>query len=206
MATATPTWTDNVSIVAARNLSRGSTYRATFDWRSKIGGRLLVRMGRQGTTALTNGVNVIVRPTYNNDGTIHPGTVWEALSQTAAAASTTISGSDSNSGQQAVNVASITGFAAGDLLCIVDASYTPSRLEFHRVSKTATGVLTVDTNLKTSHTTAQADRVNNKAESWNPFLNGGATYEIVFDYGDDSAGESVTIECLAQTLDSYSIS
>src|SRR5262245_3021332 len=163
MATLSPSWSDNVSIVAARNLSRGSTYRTTFDWRSKPGGRLMIRIGKQGTTGLSNGVDVIVRPTNNNDGTIHPGPVFQSLTQTASANSTTVN-SESISCQHSVNVASVTAFAAGDYFCIVDASFTPSRLEFHRVSKTAAGVITADTNLKTSHTSAQADRVVNKAD------------------------------------------
>ena len=203
MATLTPTTPTVSTIVTAANLARGSVSRTTFDWRTKFGGWLMIRIGRQGTTALTNGVVVLVRPTHNNDATIQPGPVFESLSHTAAASSTTISGSDSNSGQAAVNVASITGFAAGDYFCIVDASFTPSRLEWCRVSKTSGSVVTADSNLKNSHTTGQADKVINKSDCWTVWVPGSATYEIIFDYGDDAAGESVTIEALAETLDSY---
>lgn len=206
MATLTPTTPGVSTVVTAANLARGSVSRTTFDWRTKFGGWLMIRIGRQGTTALTNGINIVVRPTHNNDAVIQPGPVFEALSQTAAAASTTISGSDSNSGQAAVNIASITGFAAGDYICLVDASYTPSRLEWCRVSKTSGSVITVDSNLKNSHTTGQADRVNSKSDCWTVWIQGGAVYEIIFDYGDDSAGESVTIEALAETVDSYTSS
>src|SRR5262245_32186733 len=105
MATIAPTWTDNVSVVAAANLARGSTARATLDLRAKRGAVLHVAIGKQGTTALTNGVRVLIRRTLNNDGTIHPAPVVELTSLIAAASSTTIN-SDSNSGQPAVNVAS----------------------------------------------------------------------------------------------------
>lgn len=203
MATITPTFTDNVSVIAAANLARGSTTRGTIDLRAKRGAFIFLGIGKQGTTALTNGVNAIVRRTINNDGTIHPAPVAEFVSEIAAASSTTING-DSNSGQAAVNVASESGFAAGDIFCIVDAAFTPSRLEFHRVSKVASGVVTADVNLKTSHTAVQADRVVNKASAWVAWVDGGATYEVVFDYGDDSAGEAVTVVAYAQTYDSDS--
>ena len=206
MSTTTPTYSDNVSVIAAAVLARGSTTRGTSDLRGKHGAWLFVRLGRGGTTALsggtTAGVSVLIRRTLNNDGIIHP-TGIELLGSTAAASSTTVN-VDSNSGQAALNVASITGFAAGDLICIQDSGGGVTRLEWARVAKTATGVLTLDANLKISHTAAQADTVRNKADVFAPiWLDGGATWEVVIDYGDDTAGESVTVEVKAQTLDSY---
>src|SRR5262249_39639517 len=196
-------WTDNVTVVTAANLARGSTTRATLDLRTKRGAVLLAAIGKQGTTALTNGVKVLIRRTLNNDATIHPAPVVELTSLSAAASSTTVN-VDSNSGQASVNVASITGFAAGDIICIVDSAFTPTRLEFLRVSKTAGSIITVDANLKISHTAAQADKVINKADAWAVWIDGGAKYEIIFDYGDDGAGEAVTVVCTAQTYDSDS--
>lgn len=199
MATITPNFTDNVSVIAAASLSRGSISRATIDLRTKRGAYIFLGIGRQGTTALTNGVKVLIRRTLNNDSSCHPASVVELLSQITAASSTTVN-SDSNSGQAAINVASITGFAADDLVTIEGASQ--ARLEFRRISKTATGILTADRNLENSHTAAQADNVRNKADAWVVWVDGGATYEVIFDYGDDAAGESVTIVSKAQTYDS----
>lgn len=204
MATATPTWTDNVSVIADSNLARGSTSRGTLDLRTKRGAWLFLGIGKQGTTALTNGVRVLVRRTLDNDGTIHPAPLADFTSIITAASSTTID-TDSNSGQAVVNVASESGFAAGQYFCIVDASFTPLRLEFHRVSKTASTEITADVNLKTTHTAAQADRVVNQADVWLLWLDGGAKYEVVFDYGDDSAGEAVTIRARAQSYDSDTV-
>ena len=34
-------------------------------------------------------------------------------------------------------------------------------------------------------------------------LGGGATYETVVDYADDAAGDSITLQILAQSLDQY---
>lgn len=202
----TPVWTDNVSVIAAAVLARGSTTRGTLDLRAKFGARLFIRMGRGGTTGLTNGVDVLVRALVNNGaaGGASPAAVIPLLSQTAAGASTTVA-ADSASGQAALNVALITGFAAGDLICVQDADAGVTRLEFHRISKTATGVLTLDRNLDYTHTAAQADTVRNKADAWTPWLPGGALYEVVLDYGDDAAGDAVTVGVIAQTYDSDAV-
>jgi len=197
--TTTPTWTDNVSVIAAATLARGSTARGTLDLRTKRGAYLFLAIGRGGTAALTNGVSVLVRRTLNNDGAIHPAPVAEFLSQTAAATATTVN-SNSNSGQAALNVASSSGFAAGQIICVEGASQ--ARQEFHRVSKVAAGIITLDTNLKTTHTSAQADTVRNVADVWLIWIDGGATFEGIFDYGDDTAGDSVSIVAEAQTYDS----
>lgn len=200
-----PTWSDNVSVVAAAVLARGSVARGTLDLRTKIGARLFLKLGRGGTAALTNGVNCLIRAILNNDsatpGGVHP-VQMEYLSSTAAANSTTVN-ADSNSAQSALNVASITGFAAGDLVCIQDSGGGVTRLEWHRVSKTATGILTLDRNLQYTHTAAQADTVRNKSDVFSPiWIDGGSLYAVVFDYGDDAAGDSITVQALAQTYDS----
>jgi hypothetical protein len=205
--TVTPNWTDHTSVISAQTLARGSTLRGTLNLKTKFGAKLFVRLGRGGTTALTNGVNVQIRA-LANDGTNnvpHPGEVVPLLSSTAAASSTTVS-SDSASGQAALNVSSSTGFAAGDTICIQDSGGGVTRLEFAKVSKTATGVLTLDSNLIFTHTAAQADTVRNKADIFAPvWLDGGSLYEVIVDYGDDTAGEAVTVQVYAQTYDSDTI-
>lgn len=198
MSTTTPSWSES-AVIAATTLARGSTSRGTLDLRSKRGAYLMMAIGRGGTTALTNGIQVLVRRTINNDATIHPAAVVEFSSQTAAAVSTTVN-SDSNSGQAAINVASIGAIVAGDVVCIEGASN--ARQEFHRISKVAAGILTSDVNLKTTHTSAQGDTVRNKADVWTVWIDGGATYEVVFDYGDDSAGDTASIVATAQVYDS----
>lgn len=48
--------------------------------------------------------------------------------------------------------------------------------------------------------------MRNKSDAWAPIIiSGGSLYEVIFDYGDDAAGESVTVQCLAQTYDSDTI-
>ena len=201
---AAPTWTDNVSVVSAQVLARGSTVRGTIDLRGKLGAYLHVSIGRGGTAALTNGVEVLVRRVLNNDGAggVHPGT-WALLkSGTTAASSTTVS-SDSDSGQAVLTVSSGTGFAAGDVICIQDSGGGVTRLEWARISKVSGGTLTLDRNLTYTHTSAQADTVRDNSDCFPPtWLDGGSLYEVIFDYGDDAAGDSVTVRAVAQTLDS----
>src|SRR5262249_7620073 len=157
----------------------------TLNLKTKNGARLFLDIGRGGTTALSNGIVAQIRP-IANDGVNdipHPGGLSPLLSSIAAATSTTVS-SDSAAAQNALNVTSVTGFAADDIICIQDAGGGVTRLEWHRVSKTAAGILTLDRNLIFAHTAAQADTVRNKADSFVPiYLPGGASYEVVIDYG-----------------------
>lgn len=200
MATIAPTlWTDNVVVVASAALALGGQARGTLDLRAKFGAYLFVRIGRGGVNALTDGIDVLVRRTLNNGAIIHPGPHVALLSSAAAASATTVN-VDSAAGQRALNVALITGFAAGDVMVIGPGT---AREEYARVSKTAAGVLTVDDNLQFTHTAVQADPVRNKADVFSPvWLPGGALYEVVFDYGNDASGDSAQVEAKAQTYDS----
>jgi hypothetical protein len=161
----------------------------------------MIKLGRKGTTTLTNGVNVLIRRTLTNDTLLHPSAWAEFLGLVGSAtvSSTTVN-ADSASGQNALNVASITNFAAGDLMIV---GGNTAREEYCRVAKTAAGVLTVDSPLKFTHTAAQADTVINRADVFSPiWCPGGATYEVVIDYADDSAGSDIQVVADAQTYDS----
>ena len=137
-------------------------------------------------------------------GAVHPYQM-ELQGSTTAASGTTVN-ANSNSGQAVVNVASSSGFAAGDLICIQDSGGGVTRLEWQRVSKVVAGAITCDRNLSFSHTGAGADTVRNKADVFAPvWLAGGSLWEVIFDYGDDSAGDSATVSALAQTYDTDTI-
>lgn len=202
MANTTPVFTDYVSVLAAQTLARGSVANATIDLKSRFGASLFLQIGRGGTNALTNGILVGIRK-LANDGTNDlpfPGDYWTMLSGTAAANGTTVN-ADSAAGQKALNVASITGFAAGDIVCVTDAAF--ARMEFCKVSKTAAGILTMDRNLIFTHTAAQADPVRNKADCFGPVpLEAGSVYEVIVDYGDDAAGDTANIRSYITRYDS----
>lgn len=200
MPTLTPTFTDNVSVVAAATLARNATTSGTIDLRSKRGAWLFIRVGRTGTTALTNGVDVLVRRTLNANAISQPCPVASFRTQYAAAQTTTCATSDSASGQAVVTVASTTSFAAGDYLIFNQGG---AREEFARVARvTSSTAFLLDRNLTYTHTSSAADTIYNKADAWTIWIDGGSYIEVVFDYGDDAAGDSVRVECKAQTYDS----
>jgi hypothetical protein len=207
--TFTPTLTnDGSDVIAKQVLTRGSTVRGTLDLRANFGAELFIKLGRGGTAALTTALTVRISRVPANGalqvGVPHPSMGMSRTSQTAAAASTTVN-VDSSAGSATLNVASITNFAAGDIICIQDSGGGTTRLEWQRVSKTATGVLTLDEGLTFAHTAAQADTVRNKADVFEPlWLPGLSLWEVIADYGADTTGDSITLQVIAQTYASES--
>ena len=205
MATATPVWTDNVSVISAATLAAGSRTRGTIDLRSKFGAFLFVRLGRKGATAPASAIQVQIRRVLNNDaaGGIHPGAPIPLAGSATTGHATTVN-ADSASGQNVLNVAAVTGFAAGDTITIYDSGF--ARLEFHRVSKVSGSTLVLDDNLGFTHTAAQADNVTRMADVYPPvWLAGGSLWEAVADYGASASGADYVVEARAQTYDSDAI-
>lgn len=202
MASVTPVWTDNVSVIASAALALNTIARAALDLRTKFGAYLFARFGRGGTTALTTGVQFRINRTLNNDALEHPASLAPLGPGLTVAASSTTVDTDSASGQRTLQVASITTFAAGDYILIGGST---AREEWARVARTVTATvdLILDRNLRFTHTAAQADAVRNKADIYPPvWLPGGATYEIIADYEASTTGDAGRVEVLAQTYDS----
>jgi hypothetical protein len=201
MSVTNPTTFTTATVVSAAVLARGSNSRGTIDLGGKVGAFLYLRVGRGGTTAVTDGIRCQVRalPGLTGSTTIHPVSSKSRTGGTTTAASTTCATSDSSSGQQALNVALITGFAADDIVCVQDSGGGVTRLEWARVSKTATGVLTLDAPLQFTHTAAGADTVRNQADVFSPiWLEGGRLYEVIFDYGKATTGDGMVIHAYAE--------
>src|SRR2546421_3855618 len=167
MATATPNWTDNVSVIAAATLAAGNKTRGTIDLRSKVGAFLFVRLGRKGSTAPASAIQVHVRRVLNNDGAggIPPASPMPLAGSVSTGQATTVN-ADSASGQSVLNVASVTNFAAGDVVCIYDSGFT--RLEFQRVSKVSGSTLGLDDNLGFTHTPPPAHNLTRMADVFPP--------------------------------------
>src|SRR5688500_693386 len=149
MASVTPVWTDNVAVISASTVAFGNTLRGTVDLRAKFGAMLMVRLGRKGTAAPSTSIKVQIRRVLNNGGAggAHPGAVVPLASGTTTGHATAVTG-DSAAGQPVLNVASVTGFVAGDIVFNYDAAL--NRLEFARVSKIAASTLVMD-RLRRSH-------------------------------------------------------
>lgn len=114
------------------------------------------------TTARTNPKSVPNRP-YNINNVVVGAYSGNQLTVTfdcengavSGQGSTTIS-ADSLSGQPVLNVASTTGFSAGE---IIEIGYGTSRFEEVEILSIGVGTITATTNLNFSHTLAQADTV-----------------------------------------------
>jgi hypothetical protein len=211
--TFTPTWTDDAAgariVIAPQALEKGYSIRGTLDLSTKFGAYLFLGLGRGGTTVLTNGVNVEVRRNVQAGSIRFPGAPWfSALSTTAAAIVKLI---NNTPGPYPVGTTALTLDGTGtpaadeDYCCWgvdaipANATALPA-LEFVRASKFAANVLTIDAPC----TVQKVDNeiLTNKSDQWCVWCPGGAVYGVVFDYGDDSAGEAVAVVCYAQTLDS----
>lgn len=202
MPTITEQWTDNVTVLPAATLSCGSRVRATLDLRAKRGAFLFVRLGRKGTAAPSAAIKTLLRRLLNNGGPggSHPGAAIALPDTSSASGALTTVSADSLAGQNLLSVASVTGFALGDYVCIYDAAY--ARLEFGRVSSIGASWLVLDAPLGYSHTAAQADAVTRLAEMPPPvWVGGGALWELIVDYGAAASGSDYVVQALAQTYD-----
>lgn len=199
-----PSFTDNVSIIAAQVLARAATLRGTWDLRTAKGGWVLAKFGRGGTTALASiGARLSCRRLLNNGaaGGGHPAGVPDLRSGITAATSTTV-GSDSASGQAVLNATLGTGFLADQQICIQDSGGGVTRLEWAYISKVSSNTITLDAPLQYTHTSAQADTIRNQADVFSPiWLDGGALWEVIIDYGQQSTGDSLTVQVLGQSYD-----
>ena len=199
MADVKQTTVQNISVVAAQVVARGGMARGTLDlfastYAGAIGAWLYPRIGRGGTAAITGGVPVgvscIIRPMIYSGGAAQGAgaTPYAPLVTTAPATvaiSTTCATADSNAGGTTLTVASGASFAQGDILCIQDSGGGVTRLEFARISKIATNVITVDSPLLYTHTAVGADTVRNQSDVFpRVWVDGGALWECVMDYGD----------------------
>jgi hypothetical protein len=207
MADSRPSWTDTgIEVVSPVALGRGEVERGTIDLREKFGARLFLGVGRGGTTALTNGVGVLIRPMVDGGDVIFQAPAAAYLSDIAAA--------------YAKQIDNVAGYAAGTSAFVTDGTGTPAGddkicfwgktavqldgvalpdLEFARVSKFASTTMTVDSPCKIAK--VDNELYTNQANCWSVWCPGGCVYEVVFDYGDDAAGEAVAVVCYAQTFD-----
>lgn len=207
MGTINPTWVDNVSVQAAYALGAGNKLVVTnnLDLRGEHGAYLFIGVGRSGSTALTNGVDVRVRRLLNN-GTGAPKYCSDLVAfrsgiNCGARAINNGAGYAAGDSSFAFDGTGGTAHAVGDMLCFwgvdaipgADGLVSPANgAEFLRVSKGTTTPVVVDTG-------AGVAKIDNEifcqADAWMAWLPGGSAYELVFDYGDDAAGGRVL--CMA---------
>ena len=201
MAVATPTFTDNVSVIAPTSVAAGGLTSGSIDLRTKKGAWLFIAVGRQGATVPAAAMQIKVRRVLNNGTAPSLKNIYVAFASTITANNATTVNVDSASGQLTLGVASATGVVAGDDWCIYDTALT--RLEFATVSKVSGTTITFDDNLQYTHTSAQADNVARYADRFTPiWLEGGSLYTVTADYGAAATGSNIVVRAFAQTYDS----
>lgn len=212
--TFTPVWTDTATqVVTPQCLGRGSTVRGTIDLGTtptEFGAYLFIGIGRGGTATLTNGVNVEVRRMLNT-GTIRmPGCPWFAAVTTSPTVAALLKTIDFAAGY-AIGTTSMVLAGAGtpaadEDYCAWGKTAIPAggtalpNLEFMRVSAFAVPTLLIDSPCTVAK--IHTEILTSKADQWCVWCPGGCTYEVIFDYGDDAAGESVAVVCYAQIYNS----
>lgn len=147
----------------------------TLDLKTKAGTWFYVRMGRRVATALTRAAYVAIRRSDNDTLTL-PIQTYDVISQTVAAASTTLSAGQSI-GDGTITLTANTGFAVGDTVCLHSDDTNANRVEFVRLVENTTGTTwRVERNLRVAHNST--DRVTNLADVRAIYVPGGEHYEI----------------------------
>lgn len=208
MGSIIPSWTDDTTVIAAIILDALEAPMAinangTLNLIAKRGAWLYAQAGRVDDTAIT-GEPVLFYARRFANGQHPPLGPFERVGGSTTAADTTVD-ADSASSQHILNVTNTTGFAGGDLICIMDPTPAVTRLEFQRVSHVtnpgAGGELVLDNLLENTHTAAQADIVVNQADLFQMWLPGGSNYDMGFDYGLCTAGPSLAVRAFVQEYD-----
>ena len=207
----TPGWTDAVSVVAITTLAKGAVSTTTFAAPSKFGAYLFVFLGRTGTTALDVAIKVRLRrlilatPNIRN---LQPEASFD--SDIAAAVSGVCAGSGNNAGVTTLTLNAAKTFVAGTngeiWLAVLDSTSTPTTAsEWVRQSvATSTTAKLLDAATISAHNST-SHNVADKANVFKCYVEGGATYELVIDYGAATTGDTVVVQAVMQTLDSLAV-
>lgn len=212
MATATPNWTNGVSVVALAVLNNngGANFqrRGTIDLTAKHGAYLHVRMGPTAATAPGVAISVLVRPVINAGSTAggvsatHPVHILLSGS-TAARNATTLNGAIS-AGATTLTLTTATGFVVGDICMLMDSVSSPTKAEFFRISKIASSVVTPD--LPIVQAFANSAPIARAADVFpRLWLPGGEQWEVIFDYGATATGSDYLVCAFADRYDSDTI-
>jgi hypothetical protein len=213
-----PNWTDTgTTIISPQTLSIGNIKRATLDLSTSVGAYLYLGVAKS-TAEAPAGLYVEVRRTLNAGAILAPGCAYfstqmdtvtpvEMMVNNGAgyAAATSVFTVDS----VAVTIDDDLFFwgSATTAAHAHDLTSTGTALpnaEFARIS-TATGTvtsITIDSPSKYAHT--DNEYITNKANLWQVWLQGGCTYEVIFDYLAQTGKGPLAIAAWSQTLNYYS--
>lgn len=204
-----PSYSESVVLAPWAINGAGGLKSVTLDLRTKVGAFLKIGVGLSGSTNLTNGVDVLAFRTLNNAaGAEYSAPYFSARSGNVVGARliNNASGYTAGTNSFAYDGTGGTLFSIGDTLCFWGTATVPSAegaittngVEFLRCSKGTTTPLVTST----ACTIAKVDNeVFCQGNTWDVWLEGGATYELVFDSGNNAAGGYVACKADAQIYD-----
>jgi hypothetical protein len=165
------------------------------DLRGKEGAWVLVRIGRNAATALTRSAYVSIRRT-DDDTIIHPDNSYDCISSTVAVNATTVS-SGGAAGATTVVLASGTGFAAGQQVCL---QLSGARCEFVQITDLNSATITIDrtAGFRVSHDAS--DVVTNGADIFTRWVPGGDQWTIT---PVNNSGQTVVMSVEVQVANGY---
>lgn len=212
----TPAWSDNITFVAAQVLAPGNSLRATYDLTSCVGARMIGFVGRSGTTALSTGCRLLIRPTLNADTLKFPGgnEVPRLSTITAAIVKQINNGAGYAAGVSAW-VLDGTGTPANDDIffqwgtatdptSLANAASLGSTWEIVRARSFASVTLTMDS--VTKRAVSDNYYLTNKCDVWDFVIGGGCMYEILFDYYDSGSAQNLAIGLYGQVQTGWNAS
>jgi len=208
----TPTWTDNVTVLAPYAVIKSDSYRVVtgLDLRVKKGGMLKIGIACGGNTPLTAGgaLYAKVYRTLNNDGA-NPmnGALHACLSQTVLGAALLSAAQNAGAVSMAYDGAVGTAFAAENIIFFwAVATTVPAAsgalnagAEFLQLSKGAATPMLFNTPSKYSHVDNELVSLGSAMDIWLP---GGSAYALVVDHLFDALGDAMACAAYIQTYDS----
>ena len=113
----------------------------------------------------------------------------------------TCAAAGNNAGTTNLVVSATTSIVAGDII-FIDGTGGTGNSEWCMVAQNIDAThLLLDAPTQYAHNNV-ADHVRQKSDLYTVWLEGGAEYEMLIDYGASTTGEAIAAEALAQTFDS----
>ena len=212
----TPTWTDNVVVLAPYAVIKGESYRVVtgLDLRTKFGAMLKIALACGGSTGITSGGGLYAKlyRCLNNDGVNHMnGALYFSGVQTAVgyALINLLAGYAAGVSSIAFDGAAGTAFAAENQLCLTGVITIPvasglivpstnGGTEWLNLSKGAATPALFNVPTKYLHLDNEFITLGS---AWDVWLQGGSVYALVFDHLFDAAGEAMICAAYLQSYD-----
>lgn len=205
MTTTTLNKTVGTTAVAAAALATATVaYSAAIDVSTKLGIVFFPRIGRTSATALAAEVLMAVEASAQasgNDSWFQVFPFTSGTCKTAANSTTVAAGLPVTAGDSTINLTSVTGIGAGDVLYLAEA--TKANSEFVRVKSVAALVATLYEPCTRSH--AAGVVVTDFGEIIPPIYADTSAYSrmrFLFDAAATPTTTSVDVSCTYSTLDS----